>query len=343
MNKSRPIKKIILALVLLAIIGLILLGIDFYLKVFTPFAEYGESTTITIEKGESASSIAKKLHQQKIIANYTYFAIYYRLFFNDYKFKTGEYLFDQPMTMKQIIEKLHEGKVVLYKITIKEGLTINEIAQFLQENHQIDATEFIRYAEDTSLIADTDPQAPDLEGYIYPDTYFVHREVNAREMVKLMVNRFKENFSHSLKWRAEEMNLSIRQVITLASLIEKETASREERFLISSVFHNRIHQGMLLDCDPTVVYALKRDNLYTGKLGWDELKYDSPYNTRLYRGLPPGPICNPGYASIEAALYPENTRYYYFVAKDSKSHHFSETLDEHNWAVRKFIINKKHD
>jgi UPF0755 protein len=123
-------------------------------------------------------------------------------------------------------------------------------------------------------------------------------------------------------------------------LIEKETSSREERFLISSVFHNRLRRGMALDCDPTIIYALKRDNCYNGKLGWKELKYDSPYNTRLHRGLPPGPICSPGFDSLEAALYPENTHYLFFVAKDATSHYFSETLAEHNRAVKKYILNR---
>lgn len=341
MKKSRPLKKFIIAFSILVFIGLVLLGIDFYLKVFTPFAEYGDSTTVSIEKGASVSAIARQLHREKIISSYYYFKLYYKMFFSDYKLKNGEYYFDRPMTMKEVIEKLHEGKVVLYKITIKEGLIIKEIARHLEKHHRIDADEFIRLARDPKLIAGLDPNAPDLEGYLYPDTYNVRKDITAKEMVKLMVARFKEHFSHAMKWRAQELNMTIRQVLTLASLIEKETAAREERFLISSVFHNRMKRNMLMGCDPTVIYALKRDNLYTGKLGWDELKYDSPYNTRIYRGLPPGPICSPGFASIEAALYPENTRYLYFVAKDHKSHYFSESLKEHNWAVRKFIINKK--
>jgi UPF0755 protein len=156
----------------------------------------------------------------------------------------------------------------------------------------------------------------------------------------MMIRKFKDNFTNSMRWRADQLGLSIREVVTLASLIEKETSAREERFLISSVFHNRLKIGMPMGCDPTVIYALKRDNVYRGKLGWKELKYDSPYNTRLYKGLPPGPICNPGYASIEAALFPENTKYLYFVSKDGRSHYFSKTLKEHNWAVRKFIINR---
>jgi UPF0755 protein len=130
----------------------------------------------------------------------------------------------------------------------------------------------------------------------------------------------------------------VRQAVILASLIEKETANRDERFLVSSVFHNRLRKGMLLDCDSTIIYALKKSGVYDGDLRWKDLKEDSPYNTRKRRGLPPGPIASPGYASLEAALYPESSEFLYFVAKDSGSHHFSRNLDEHNRAVRKYII-----
>lgn len=344
MKKSRPLKKIFTAIVILFIIGAVLIGIDFYQNVFTPYAGYnGESVTINIKPGSAVSAIARMLYRDKIISNYYYFRVYYRLLFNNMSFKTGEYQFERPMTMKEVIEKLHEGLVVLHKVTIKEGLIIPEIARKL-ENHRhlnVSKQEFTRLANSPQLIRSLDPEAPDLEGYLYPDTYMVRKDITAKEIVQYMVNRFKDSFTNSMKWRAQELNLSVREVVTLASLIEKETSSREERFLISSVFHNRLRLHMGMDCDPTIIYALKRDNIYEGKLGWKELKYDSPYNTRLHRGLPPGPICNPGFDSIEAALYPENTRYLFFVAKDSRSHYFSETLAEHNRAVRKYIINRK--
>lgn len=343
MKKSRPLKKFFTILIILFIIFAGLIGIDFYQKVFTPYTGYDSKTaTINIKPGSSVSAIARLLYRKHIISNYYYFRIYYRLFFNNISFKTGEYQFDRPMTMKEVIEKLYEGLVVLHKITIEEGLIIPEIARRLakQGHLHIDPQEFIRLARSPQLIRSLDPEAPDLEGYLFPDTYMVRKDITDQELVQLMVHRFKDTFSNSMKWRAQELNLSVRQVVTLASLIEKETSSREERFLISSVFHNRLRRGMGLDCDPTIIYALKRDHLYNGKLGWKELKYDSPYNTRLHRGLPPGPICNPGFDSLEAALYPENTKYLYFVAKDSRSHHFSETLAEHNRAVRQYIINR---
>jgi UPF0755 protein len=169
----------------------------------------------------------------------------------------------------------------------------------------------------------------------------VQKGLTADDFIKLQVKKFKENFTNAMKWRAREIGLSIREVVTLASLIEKETAVREERFLISSVFHNRLRLGMSLDCDPTIIYAMKKIGRYNGKIGWDDLKIDSPYNTRLHNGLPPGPICSPGFASIEAALFPENTRYLFFVSMDGSAHYFSKTLGEHNQAVRKYIIGKK--
>jgi UPF0755 protein len=343
MKKMNPVKKFFLIFFIIAVLLGALAGIDFYLKVYTPFKEYKETITVQIKNGASVSAVGRLLYREKIISSYNYFRLYHRLFLKDASVKSGEYLFDRPMTIPEIFDKLIEGRVVLHKITIKEGLTLREIAEVIEQQRGIRYDEFVRAAGDTSLIRDLDPGADDLEGYLYPDTYHIRRETTAEEMVHLMVDKFKDNFTNSMKWRADQLGMSIREIVTLASLIEKETAARDERFLISSVFHNRLKLGMPMGCDPTVIYALKRDNLYRGKLGWKDLKYDSPYNTRLYKDLPPGPICNPGYASIEAALFPENTGYLYFVAKNSQSHYFSKTLQEHNWAVKKYIINKNRD
>lgn len=219
-------------------------------------------------------------------------------------------------------------------------MIIREIAELLQTNHDIPAGDFINAAKNIQLINDIDDQAKDLEGYLFPDTYMVEKNITADFLVQLMVKRFKTNFKNSLRWRCRDIGISIRDVVILASIIEKETSSREERFLISSVFHNRLNLGMALASDPTIVYVLKVAGEYSGRLRWKDLKMTSPYNTRVHRGLTPGPICNPGIKSIEAALYPDDSPYLYFVAKDARSHHFSKTLKEHNRAVRKYIINK---
>lgn len=339
-KKKKIAKKFFIIFFCILIAAVILVGIDFYQKIYTPYKDYPDSVTIEVKKGATVSTVGLRLSREKIIANYLYFRIYYRLFFAGASIKSGEYQFDRPMTIKEVIEMLTQGRVVLHKVTIQEGLIIKEIAALLEQARGISAESFIKAANNMTLVQDLAPGADSLEGFLYPDTYHVRRDTDANDMVRLLVNKFKENFTDSMKWRAEKLGMSIRQVVTLASLIEKETSSREERFLISSVFHNRLKLGMTLGCDPTIIYALKRMGKYTGKLGWKDLKLDSPYNTRLYSGLPPGPICNPGYASIEAALFPENTQYLYFVAKNPQSHYFSKTLDEHNWAVRKFIINR---
>lgn len=341
-KKKKNAKKAFIIFSSIFIATVVLVGIDFYQKVFTSYKDYPDAVTIEIKKGASVSMVGRQLFQDKIISNYLYFRIYYRLFFARDNIKSGEYEFDRPMSMKQVIEKLILGKVKLHMVTIQEGLIIKEMAALLAQMRGIPAESFIKATNNIAniaLVRDLDPKADSLEGFLFPDTYHVKRDTDANEIVRMMVEKFKENFTDAMKWRAEKLGMTIRQVVTLASLIEKETASREERYLISSVFHNRLKSGMSLGCDPSIIYALKRIEKYTGKLGWKELKFDSPYNTRLYRGLPPGPICNPGYASIEAALFPENTQYLYFVAKTPQSHYFSKTLDEHNWAVQKYIIN----
>jgi UPF0755 protein len=334
-------KKLIISLLLILMVIALVVGVDVYRKVIKPYKGYAGSIRILIEKGSSVSTIGKLLYQKKVIPSYTYFSIYYRLFFTSIKLKSGEYRFDEALTMKQIIEKLNRGKVILYKITIKEGMTVNETADFLESNHHIDSRDFLNACRENTRISDVDSKATDLEGYLFPDTYLVPHQTGAEDLVSLMVGKFKSSFTHTMAWRAMDIKFSIRDVVILASLIEKETSSRDERFLISSVFHNRLRLGMPLACDPTIVYILKKENRYTGKLRWNDLKIKSRFNTRLYKGLPPGPICSPGIASIEAALYPEQTKYLYFVAKDLKTHYFSKTLKEHNWAVRKYIINRE--
>lgn len=333
-------KRFFLLLLLLALAVTTWFGYSAYRKIFYPFQGYMQSIVVQIDSGMNVSQIAEKLQRYGVISSASYFTRYYRMFFAKKKLKAGEYLFDGPLSMRQVIEKLEQGKAILYKVTVKEGLWIGETGLIFEAAGLFPAVEFAKAARDTDLISDLDPEASDLEGYLFPDTYLVRKDISATEMAALMVRRFRENFSNTFIWRARDIDFTIRQAVTMASLIEKETAARDERFLVSSVFHNRLRYRTLLDCDSTIIYALKKAGRYEGKLGWDDLKFPSPYNTRLYRGLPPGPIGNPGYSSLEAALYPENTDYLYFVAKDDHSHYFSKTLAEHNRAVKKYIIDQ---
>lgn len=335
-------KKILLISLITLIAVLIFAGYDFYKKSTSPYKGYEGSVKLEIPGGSTVTDIAVILKEKKIIPNYLYFRIYYKLFHSGSFFKTGEYNFSKPITIEQIIQKLIKGDVVLYKITIKEGMTIDETAEYLSQNHGINFERFHNNAMNASLISDIDEEAEDLEGYLFPETYMISKGTNPGELLRTMVNNFRQSFSESYRIRAGELDLSIREILTLASLIEKETAFREERFLISSVFHNRLRIGMPMGCDPTIIYALKKEGKWDGDIRWKDLKMDSPYNTRIHRGLPPGPICSPGIQSIEAALFPENTKYLYFVAKDRKRHYFSKNLKEHNWAVRKYILKKRN-
>ncbi len=331
-------RRFLLLLLLLALAALAWFGYGIYRTVFQPFQNYGPSVVVVIESGMPVSAIAKRLQQHGVIASAEAFTRYYRLFHAAKKLKAGEYLFDGPLSMRQVIDKLEQGKSILYRVTVKEGLWIGEIALVFEEAGLFPASEFRRAAGAAALVRDIDPEASDLEGYLFPDTYLVRKDITAREMAALMVGRFRRNFSNTFIWRARDIGFSVRQTVILASLVEKETANRDERFLVSSVFHNRLRRSMLLDCDSTIIYALKKAGAWDGDLRWDDLKSDSPFNSRRHRGLPPGPIASPGLASLEAALYPESTDYLYFVAKDRSSHHFSRSLAEHNRAVRKYIL-----
>jgi len=339
-SKKRAWRRFLLPLLLLVLAALAWFGQALYRKVIFPYQGYEKQAVVEIDSGMSVAAIGRRLQSRGVIASAEAFTRYYRLFFAGRKLKAGEYLFDAPLSMRQVIQKLEEGKAILYKVTVKEGLWIKETAQVFEAAGLFPAAEFVRAASRPGLVRDIDPEAADLEGYLFPDTYLVRKDITAPEMAALMVSHFRQNFANTFIWRARDIGMSQRQVVILASLIEKETADRDERFLVSSVFHNRLRKSMLLDCDSTIIYALKKAGAYDGDLRWADLKSDSPYNTRKHRGLPPGPIASPGYAALEAALYPENTEFLYFVARGGGSHYFSRTLAEHNRAVHKFIIQK---
>lgn len=312
-----------------------------YIKLVQPYPPPRSLPVIVeIPYGSSLPVIAQILYREGLIRWEWSLRIWVKVHPDTPPPRYGRYRFDRPLSVPQILEKLGRGQVELTHITVREGLTRSELAQQLSGTLAFNETAFLAASESVKPIRDIDAEAVDLEGYLFPDTYHVDPEISAEGMVQLMVNHFLEKYGRNLQWRAHDIGLSNREIITLASLIEMETASRDERFLISSVFHNRLRLKMRLDCDPTIVYALKRENRWDGSLGWNDLKYDSPYNTRIYAGLPPGPICSPGYDSIEAALYPEQTDYLYFVAKGGGKHHFSSSLKEHNSAVQQYIIRK---
>jgi UPF0755 protein len=252
--------------------------------------------------------------------------------------QAGEYRFDRPMAAVDVVERLSRGDVYTRRLTIPEGLTIREMADIFETRGFGRRTAFIDAAANAALIEDLDADAVDLEGYLFPETYALPRDTPAARLIRMMVDRFRATYVDDLRRRAAAEGLTTRQVVTLASLVEKETAQAQERPVVAAVYRNRMKIGMALQADPTVVYAMQKAGKYNGNIRRDDLAIDSPYNTYRYPGLPPGPIAAPGAASLEAALMPAPVSYLYFVSRNDGSHVFSQTLAEHNRNVREFQV-----
>ncbi len=307
----------------------------------TPGAAASVAVLVEVERGRSARGVIEGLRDRGVVRSALPLGLAYRFFFSTERFKAGEYQFALPLKPKDVLFQVFQGRIYLQPVTAPEGLTGRDIGELLRPEDEDGQAAFARAFRDVALIADWDPRATDLEGYLFPDTYHLPRRATEAELVAAMVAEFREVFDAGRRARAAELGMSIRDVVTLASLIEEETALAEERPLVSAVFHNRLKIGMKLDCDPTIVYALKLVGKYTGRLLLRDLKYPSPYNTYLRSGLPPGPISNPGEPAIDAALHPAPEPYLYFVAQGDGSHRFSRTLGEHLDAVRRFQKLKK--
>ena len=295
-----------------------------------------ENILFTVNPGEAARSIAQNLKEKGIIKKDWLFLLGYRLFYSGKSMKAGEYEFHLPASTKKALNKIIAGKIYLHPITIPEGLTRVEIARHLSSSNFANEENFLKASSQTEIISGLDKEASDLEGYLFPETYYYPKGASAEIISVALVSQFKEIFTATWRKRAAELKMTVREVVILASLIEKETSMPEERKLVSAVFHNRLNIRMKLDCDPTILYALKKEGRSKTRLLIRDLKFKSPYNTYLHRGLPPGPICNPGRGSLQAALYPAEEKFLYFVSKNDGSHHFSRTFKEHQRAVIKY-------
>jgi UPF0755 protein len=304
-------------------------------ELFAPAGRGLETVFFEVEKGRTARGVIDRLHDRGLLRSALALRLACRLFYPEESFKAGEYRFSQPVKPKEAIFQIFGGRIHLQPITVPEGLTGREIAELVWPGDAEASAAFERAFLDAGPIADLDPRARTLEGYLYPNTYNLPRKAPAADLVAAMVAEFRQVFDEERRQRAAELGLTVRDVVTLASLIEKETALADERPLVSAVFHNRLKIGMKLDCDPTVVYALELEGRYAGRLLLKDLKFASPYNTYLNAGLPPGPIANPGMSSLDAALHPAAEKFLYFVAQGDGHHRFSRTLGEHNDAVRK--------
>jgi UPF0755 protein len=303
-----------------------------------PFKAYsGEECFVEVPSGAGVSGIGRRLVDAGVVRGSMAFRLAMWLEGGGRTLKAGEYRFSGALRPTEVVERLARGDVFLRPITFPEGLTVEEMADIFA-THDGDRASFLAASRQGGAIRDVDPAATDLEGYLFPETYALPRGASAARLVDEMVGRFREIYDEGLRREAAARSLTTREVVTLASLVEKETSREDERPLVSAVYHNRLRLGMGLQCDPTVIYALRRAGRWDGNLTREGLRFDSPYNTYRYAGLPPGPIAAPGRASLEAAIRPAGVSFLYFVSRNDGSHVFATSLEEHNRNVRQFQV-----
>ncbi|RLB35311.1 MAG: endolytic transglycosylase MltG [Deltaproteobacteria bacterium] len=328
-------KTFVLSIIGVFFIVVVFLGLGLFL--ISPAKKGAEKETFVVRKGMALREVATGLEKRELIRSKEFFLLWARFKGYGKHIKAGEYSLGAYMSPVEILEKLHRGIIITHPVTIPEGYTIAQIAQLLDDKGVVKKEVFLSLARDPAVLKRYGIPGPSLEGYLYPDTYRFGSGVSAEVVVDTMVRRFFQ-VVRPLKARMSELGLSMKQVITLASIVEKETSRPEERPTIASVFLNRLKRGMRLESDPTVIYGIKNFN---GNLTRKDLARKTPYNTYAIRGLPPGPIANPGLESIRAVVYPAKTDYLYFVSKNDGSHHFSRTLAEHNRAVQIYQKRRK--
>lgn len=304
---------LIVAVVIVALLGY---------AVLSP-AGPGNQNLVQLKSGSSARHIAAELKKAGIIHSQYAFLLWH--YTHGHKaLKAGEYSFDHPEKLRDVYDRIVRGDIYVHYVVIPEGYNIYDIAHALEDAGLGRHEDFLRVAQtDVSLIHDLDPDAPTLEGYLFPDTYRFTRTQSLHDIAAVMVHRFRQA-AHEIG-----LNQDVHSMVTMASIVEKETAVDTERPEVASVFYNRLKRHMTLSTDPTVIYAALRDDRYRGTIYRSDLQYDSAYNTYRHTGLPPGPISNPGKPSLLAAMHPSNTDYLYFVSDNQGHHRFSSTPEEH--------------
>ena len=316
---------------LVFLIGVFLfVGFGYYLS--NPAEERGNDQVFFVREGATMTVVAGELESQGIIRSKRLFLLWARLMGYSRSIKTGEYRLSSAMPPLKILETLSKGIVIAHPVTIPEGFTIKQIGELLEEKGLVKNEEFLAITGDPDVAKRYGISGQSLEGFLYPDTYQFGRGLPPMSVVEVMIKRFWE-VTGPFREKIEQSGMTIEEVITLASIVEKETGRAEERPIIASVFLNRLKKKMRLETDPTVIYGIKD---FSGNLKKKHLTQRTPYNTYVIRGLPPGPIANPGKEAIEAVLFPAKTDYLYFVSKNDGSHYFSKTLVEHNKAVQKY-------
>ncbi|MDI6801119.1 MAG: endolytic transglycosylase MltG [Thermodesulfovibrionales bacterium] len=325
-------------------IKLILLSVPILFLIYTsaqlliPRSTIVKQIEVEIPEGASFKEAANILSKHNLIRNKNIFLIIGRLSGLDKRVRAGYYSFCCSDSPFNILKALKNGKIIEYEITIVEGDSILEIGDKLASNNIMAIKNFNNLVTDKDFLDSLDIDAPSLEGYLFPQTYKFPKGMKPENTIKVMVAKLKDEFTEEMSDRAEEIGLSKNQVLTMASIIEKEAFTDEERLLISAVYHNRLKKKMPLQADPTAVYGIKSSRQ---KITKSDLRNKTPYNTYIIKGLPPGPIASSGIKSIKAALYPADVPYLYFVSNKDGTHQFSKTLSEHNDAVKK--IRAKRD
>jgi UPF0755 protein len=333
-------KRLLSALVFLAVIAA---GLA-YVSLKTTYQGFGEPVILDFPKGTSTQAMADELARSGVI-RYSWQFLMVRALHHGKKLQAGEYRFEHSDTPFNILDRIGRGDVFFYELIVPEGSNMFDIAASLARFDFLNPADFLRAARNPALIRDLAPQAPTLEGYLFPSTYRITRATTEQQLCVMMTGVFRKH------WRDLQSSLPsdtpVNNIVTLASLVEKETAVPDERHIVASVYDNRLRKGMSLDCDPSTIYAAMLDQRYRGAIYRSDLNSTNPYNTYRHAGLPPGAIANPGLAALQAAVAPAQTDYLYFVAKadGSGSHQFSRTMEEHNLAVQKYrrAINQQPD
>jgi UPF0755 protein len=310
-------------------------GFFFWRAVGTPYKGYTEqSKRVEVRRGLRTSAILKNLQKEGVVRDEWIPLVYMQLVRRNDSLKAGVYEFDKELSAVEVIDKLVRGDVILKSITIREGLDRFAIAKIFAAEGLGTEEQWNKATAEGDLVRDIAPEAQSLEGYLFPDTYKFDPGTPASTIIKAMVANFRKAWGHELALISTGLN--VHETVTLASIVETEAQKPQERPVVASVYFNRIQKRMLLGADPTVIYALKLEGRWNGNIRKTDLQNPSPYNTYKTPGLPPGPIANPGLASLRAAASPATTPYLYFVARNDGSHVFSTNLAEHNRNVEKY-------
>jgi UPF0755 protein len=332
MLSIRSVPKTICIHLLRLILSLLLLWYIFCL--FIPVGSGATVREVSFPTGSGIRQLAGELKSGGIIRSSWHFVLLTRLRGKAHNLQAGEYRFNDGMTPSEILLKVTTGDVDYRKFSLPEGYSIYQVAELLDQKGYFKSSIFLEKCHDSALLRRLGLSGKSVEGYLYPATYNLLRSGDEELLISQMVGQFEKKYADLSLPGGSDNRLSRREIVILASVIEKEAISPEEKPLISSVFHNRLRIGMPLQSDPTAVYGVRA---FSGKVTRADIKRHSPYNTYLKRGLPPGPIGNPGSEALQAALYPAKTSYLYFVARQDGTHQFSRTLDEHNRAVRRYL------